>query len=514
MFFVSPHVCSQADTYFMDLSLQYRFDYADNTLHDLEECLAAAGLTLVDIMTLIRENPKASETLATKVGRPVTQCKLFVEAVERLMRSEQQALDLPTCQMSVSTGLSLVDRQIHGGCAIGQVTEVFGASGTGKSQFLMTIAINSQNLKDEHGEPLGCIYISTESPLETRRLVDMAAETSNIDLSNIECIHCSDAENQDHIVFTQLSAKLAKAARAPNRRIGVVILDSVSHHLRASETYLNSVEFLRDHMKQQEQELSEDSTFAQLKVRFDALTNEFIKADKHFRLRTAKEYYLLQFYRHLEFLARTYRVAIIVSNQVSDVVRNEDLDVPDNERCDPLNYDFQVGTVSGWDAPAFVSTDDTCMDRSFSFANTSFMNTLDSANSHVSSSHAQPAFEEQLYNRKRRIPALGYIWAKLVPRKILLWKTYVGDDLQPAKRPCTGHNEETGDKTTRDIADEGSQDYCDSKLGRKTRPLEVKRFARVVSSSVATVGNHAPCSPNNGATVEFIILQSGIKQIT
>lgn len=504
--------------YLMDLSLQYRVNYDDDTIHDLEQWLGAAGLSLVNIMMLIRDNPKAPEALAQKLGRSVAQCTEYVKAVQKMVQDGLRALGVPEVvkqlpNVAIPTGLPTLDRQLHGGCVIGQVTEVFGASGTGKSQFLLNIAMQSQRLTDDNGKSLECVYIGTESPLETRRLVEMAADGLKPDLSKIAYIHCTDAETQDHIMFTQLPAKLSES----NGRVALVIIDSISHHLRASETYLNSAEFLREHLRQQEQQFGDDSSFARLKSCFDAVTNDFFKADKQFRLRSAKEYYLLQLYRHLEYLARTFKVAMVVSNQVSDVVRSDALAdfVSETERHDPLNYDFQVGMFSGWDVPALVGGNESNTDHSLSSINTSFTN-IDSSSHIPSILQDQPIFEGSHYNRRRRIPALGYIWAKLIPRKILLWKTYVKNDLQPAKRLSAVQTNvfEKVTNSDRFEIEKSAIDEFETKLSSPSHSLILKRFARVVSPTIAIVENPTSCSTINSAIVEFIILQKGIMQIT
>lgn len=509
----------------MDLSQHYEFEYTDNRLHSLEEALARAGVSLVEIMILARENTsKAAESLSSRLGKSTNECREYLDALRDITGKSFEALYLPPSRAYVSTGLPRVDHQLHGGCAVGHVTEIFGASGTGKSQLLLSIAVNSQELVNNAGSPLGCIYISTEAPLETRRLVHFSQP--NTDWSNIAYIHCSDAETQDHIIFTQIRAKLSLAALCATP-VGTVIIDSISHHLRASETYLNSIEFVRAHLVQQEDAFGNDASFLRLKAEFDALTGEFFKADRAYRARAAKQYYLLQLYKYLEYLARKYHVAVVLSNQVSDMVHSDAdcRDVSSSERLDPLNYDFQVGTFSGWDAPAFLTMSEQDapektypapqQSESFDFAGTSTQTPLNTAAQTPLPACKEPDFFSFHHNRRRRIPALGYTWSKMVRHRVLLWKTYVWEDLQPTKRHCAGpNNSQQNAPVPNSDASTGAPDASvNSKKTTTDASVRVRRFARVISSAAVHFGTagDVSCAGNN---VEFFVLHTGILEVT
>lgn len=471
----------------MDLSQQFDIDYANNELHLLEAWLAVAGITTVDIMIMRRENSeKTADLLASKLGKPIGQTKPLLDAFEAVVgQSLTPALPIlsPEC---VKVGLPSLDLQLHGGCAIGEVTEIFGASGTGKSQFLLNLAINSQKILDETGSPARCIYISTEAGIETRRLADFSQ--AGTDMENIAYIHCSDTENQDHIIFTQLPAKLA-LAQTSGRSFRTVLIDSISHHLRANDSFLNSVEFLKDHLAHQEFEFGADQSYLKLKLEFDAMSSLFFRADRSYRLRAAKEYYLLQLHWYLQTLARKFQVAVVVSNQVSDMMDSDitPSDVPPEELADPLNFDFQVGTFSGWDAPAYQSQD------------TMFL--LGTSTQTTTQPDTEVRISGAELNRKRCIPALGYTWAKLISHRILLWKRYVWSNLQPAKRHSAGPGDANSDISQRPRTAEEDSENEDSAPKRK---LHARRFARVLSSG------WAPLLP----PVEFVLLQKGLTPVT
>lgn len=496
----------------MDLSKHYDLDYDNDNLHLLEELLSCIGLSLVDILIIIRENPSPAQALSSKLGIPIDLCKEYLHSLEVMLKeSLKPEFSLPSPK-HISTGLPSIDYYLQGGCAVGQVTEVFGASGTGKSQFLINLAVKSQNLVKEMGNPAECIYISTEAGLETRRLVDFAK--SAIDIDNITYIHCSDMDNQDHVVFTQLKAKLT-LGRESERSVGAVVIDSISHHLRASEKYLHSIEYLREHLAQQEKELGDDSQYAKLKMDFDSITNNFFKADKACRLRAAKEYYLLQLYRYLEYLAQEFEVAIIISNQVSDAIDSYTTpDILSEERLDLLNYDFQVGTFSGWDLAAFefednepilqppenalvekfaglrseVRLNDFPLETSTQLPKSQLLKWKEIPTTKIK-------FIGVAQNRKRRIPALGYLWAKLIPRRILLWKKYQWN----RNLPPTSSTQVDQNALSKKLP-EKNEEFQD--LNNKVR---VRRFARVISPTIA-LGQEE-------LNIEFEILSDCIQEV-
>lgn len=517
----------------MDLSQHFQIDSHSRELHLLEEALSLYGLSTVDILTLQRENPgKTAEALSSKLGKPISQCRQLLECFERISSEELVPLYKIPIKKYVSTSISQIDSELHGGFPVGQVSEVFGASGTGKSQFLLNLAINSQKLLNEKGASAECIYITTEAPMETRRLVDFSKPET--DLSNISCIHCIDMENQDHIIFTQLRAKLI-LSRNSGSSIGAIIIDSISHHLRASETYLNSIEYLRNHLESQESELVSDPLYAALKMEFDKETNKFFRSDRAYKLRAAKELYLLQLYKYLDCIARDFQVAIIVANQISDILDYEEIDAPLAERFDPLNYEFQVGTFSGWDAPAFGPFESEQLEKGKEFQRNGQISRgeieilqLSSGNTSTQLPYLLPKtealevkFEGSTLNRRKRIPALGYTWSKLIPHRILLWKKYQWNtNLQPFSGDVIANGHSAGEMNGKINGENQERDTIIQNLTESANTqnqkddyeqfsthtnTKVRRFARVISPLVhsGSVGN-----------IEFEILHKGLSVIT
>ncbi|EEQ36390.1 hypothetical protein CLUG_00513 [Clavispora lusitaniae ATCC 42720] len=186
-------------------------------LHSFEQLLVANGISLVDLISLYQAE-EAREELCDQLDWPLDQCtdyiNLVMDSVKESIRPQKKRLSQNTS--AVSTGLSQLDMLLHNGIQVGSVTEVFGASGCGKSQLLLQIALEAQGKRKEENTDNfrgRSIIISTESALETRRLQDMCIHRGLPDaLDNISYTYCHDVENQDHIIFTQLPAMLGWSA--------------------------------------------------------------------------------------------------------------------------------------------------------------------------------------------------------------------------------------------------------------------------------------------------------------
>lgn len=447
-----------------------------------ESLLADHGLTLIDILSLSRDNNAAAK-LSLKLGRPVDDCLRYIDCFINSMKTNVDSLKSNPFQEkieSITTGLPALDQLLQGGIRTGSVTEVFGASGCGKSQLLLQIAVESQNLNSSEEDCGQSIIISTEAALETRRLHDMGQSRGlSKALEKVSYIYCHDVESQDHIIFTQLPAKLQSA---PKGSIKVVLIDSISHHFRGDDSYINAVEYLRTFLIQQEEELSEISVYPSIKASFERMTQQFFRGNTAFRNRISKKYYLLTLYAHLANIAKNYNVAIVVSNQVSDAFDNSDMvdhDIPDEELYYVLNFNSQVGTFSGWNAQSMEDPErELKKDASLR---------VDSEPGHV---YKKRRLQEEMLGAwdhldldeisqsqlqpKKKIPALGYTWSKLVTTKILLWKSYV---------PQIEITQQSQNAALNAGKHKQPPDNGQNESSYLAESWNVKRFARVISNS-------------------------------
>ncbi|KAF3000449.1 hypothetical protein E8E14_006887 [Neopestalotiopsis sp. 37M] len=135
----------------------------------------------------------------------------------------------------ISTLDENLDHALGGGIPTGQVTEITGESGVGKTQFLLTLLLAAQ-LSPPHGLGRPALYISTEAPLSTKRLSqilrfhplfkDMDHDTKP-SLDQVISTVTPDLESQDHILNFQAPVEIER------RNIGLVIIDSVTANYRA-----------------------------------------------------------------------------------------------------------------------------------------------------------------------------------------------------------------------------------------------------------------------------------------
>ncbi|KAJ5154889.1 DNA recombination and repair protein Rad51 C-terminal [Penicillium coprophilum] len=138
-----------------------------------------------------------------------------------------------------------MDALLGGGIPTGYVTEVTGESGSGKTQFLLSLCLAVQ-LPKPQGLRRRAMYISTEHPLSTPRLSQLLechpvlstlpAEQAP-SLEDILSINAMDLETQDHILNYHLPVAIERY------NIGLVIIDSVTSNYRAEYTS-NSIQSL------------------------------------------------------------------------------------------------------------------------------------------------------------------------------------------------------------------------------------------------------------------------------
>jgi DNA repair protein RAD57 len=142
---------------------------------------------------------------------------------------------LSTQWQTISTLDPEMDRALGGGVPTGYVTEITGESGSGKTNFLLSLLLAVQ-LPPPYGLGRPALYISTETALSTIRLAQIlknnplllnVAPSDRPTLDNIISTSTPDLESQDHILTFQVPVEVAR------RNIGLVVLDSVAANFRA-----------------------------------------------------------------------------------------------------------------------------------------------------------------------------------------------------------------------------------------------------------------------------------------
>ncbi|GEQ71376.1 hypothetical protein JCM33374_g5059 [Metschnikowia sp. JCM 33374] len=335
----------------MDINQQYP-TLDNDILFDIESLSNRLGLSSIDIIHLARScDVQTAEYLCGKSNTSIKELFGILRMAKKLFIADSRSTKKPILPKYIPTTLKCLDKYLQGGIPLGTITEVFGVSGCGKSQFLLWLAVKAQIVKEAENIQNTCIYISTEATLESRRLVDFSQDVPGA-LDRISYFYCVDIENQDHILFTQLPLKL-QAVQNEGKTTRMVIIDSVAHHLREESAFSNSSDVFRAYLEQQELQLQNIPMYHKEKLKFDNLTNQFSKGDNWYSNRKIKHYYLFTLYSHLAELALgKFNVAVVLANQVSDVVD------ANTQHEDPLELNFQIGTFSGWDESSLISPAD------------------------------------------------------------------------------------------------------------------------------------------------------------
>lgn len=452
----------------------------DNFL-SLTGILLAYGKTVGDLVGDYNDAGRLSKLL----GRSIREVDDYLHALNEEISVPEDDLSIITRTDTIPTGLPSLDDQLGGGIPIGTVTEVFGASGCGKSHLLSQLAVNS--VTEEANE---CIYICTESFLETRRLKEISDHVNGL-LDTISYIYCPDLESQDHILFTQLPTKLQQSPKAK-----LVIIDSIAQHLRREGAVITST-YLNSRIKKQVDILSEYDDYDKIKVYHDQMLKKLSRSQKYAN-RSSKSYYLLLLYRHLTRLANEHQVAIVVVNQVSDHTVTPGESNLYEETDDAFNLDFQNSIIAGWENKKIYEHLTSFQSSVIVNSNDEFMLQYELENS-VANPHKlvgtagqkreyQISLIEKLNNLKnggssKQVPTLGHIWGKRITTRILLLKSY---------KPILT-----------ELDTQLENELSDTLPTLKS--WEVERFAKVVSKTLGIYNDHPK--------VRFEIINTGLKQI-
>lgn len=138
---------------------------------------------------------------------------------------------------TVTTGDAILDATLGGGFPCGILTEVYGASSTGKTQLACQLCLTAQLPEELGGLDTPVIYVGSEHALPTERLATMA----EILEEKVSC--CRGFPFMDRILVTGISdledqnRLLRYNIPAEMRRYGVrlVIIDSIAAAVRGSD---------------------------------------------------------------------------------------------------------------------------------------------------------------------------------------------------------------------------------------------------------------------------------------
>ena len=463
----------------------------ETTLEDeftvLVTTLERYGITTVDLLTASLLADGISR-LARKIGRSLTEVSEFTNRLKLVAASsiiEDLVFEHNAPTLHVCTGIDSLDQRLNGGAKVGDITEVFGASGTGKSQLLLQMSMNSVKLH----EASKSVYISTESAIATSRLKEMAGSiaASHI-MENIMSIYCSDLEHQDHILYTQLPVLLDR-----EKNINLVVIDSISHHLRRDD-HISITSYLETRIREQEAKLSKYDCGPELKRKHDYQLGRFFRFSPRYKTSLLRATYISLLHYHLLQLARKYSIAIVVANQVSDQPDFiPQMDFTTDKSC--LDLDYQVGFFAGWDNNVVASYQENEEPRdlpaNYNVTKHGYMNSKrqkvnDGLFTSPQGQNYTITHSGRLVMTKRVVPALGYQWIKSIQVRILLIKTYKEAKIKTNETDSSEFSTDETNTAANDIKsardDSNFHESANTLLASTNKSWLIERFAKVVSN--------------------------------
>ena len=177
------------------------------------------------------------------------------------------------------------------------------------------LSLTAQLPRERGGLGRSAIYISTEAPLSTPRLVQLAASINArlsldppVTTDKVLSITCNDLETQEHILRYQLPVTIARYD------VGLVIIDSIAANFRAEVDRPEA----NKRVKTMSSPQSEQAQFARRGGELVAVA------------------------QNLRELARRHDLVVVVANQVSDRFWRE------GEDEDVYSLDYQSRWFTGW----------------------------------------------------------------------------------------------------------------------------------------------------------------------
>ncbi|KAI5169592.1 DNA repair protein RAD51 [Pancytospora epiphaga] len=244
------------------------------------EQLKSVGVSATEVSKLIDAGYATVQSLAFAPRKELLEIKGFSEAkVDKLIKeaaklipmgfisaSEYHAKRADVCY--ISSGSSELDKLLNGGIESGSITEVFGEFRSGKTQLCHTLAVTCQLPLERGGGGGKCIYIDTEGTFRSERFAPIAAKYGLDADEVLDNISYARAYNSDH----QIDLLIQAAAMMSESKYALLIVDSATSLYRTDYSGRGEL--------------------------------------------NARQIHLARFLRCLINLAETYKVAVVISNQV------------------------------------------------------------------------------------------------------------------------------------------------------------------------------------------------------
>lgn len=184
---------------------------------------------------------------------------------------------LPTQTPKLSLGCPLLDLLLHGGVPCDSITEIVAESGTGKTQLALQLLLAAQLPVSRGGLSAASLYLHSEFPFPFRRLHQLSVHRPHLPHNPLDRIFVEPLHSVDHLL--DVLPRLENLV--PKLNIKLIIIDSIAALFRG--------EF--------------ENTPLELKRR----SSIFFKVSSKLKL-----------------YARKFGLAVVLTNQVVDVIESSD----------------------------------------------------------------------------------------------------------------------------------------------------------------------------------------------
>ncbi|XP_055623471.1 DNA repair protein XRCC3 [Toxorhynchites rutilus septentrionalis] len=142
-----------------------------------------------------------------------------------------------------------LDELTGGGINSRGIVEIAGEAGSGKTQLSLHLSLSSQFQHHTEGMEKGVVFISTEHPFPSRRLMQMHERfATKYDASNVKTINFTDnifLENVNSSTLLEQCILQRLPVLLKNNPIGLIVIDSITAAYAAEQNYVDRAHSFR-----------------------------------------------------------------------------------------------------------------------------------------------------------------------------------------------------------------------------------------------------------------------------
>lgn len=241
-YFLSPH-----ELKVLNSASNYQSDFILEKLEIKNSIKSKLQRSQIDTVKLLAITPLS---VIRKTGIKIEDGINIIKSAQEFLKanSENKIESNPLARSGISTGSPKLDNLLNGGIRPGQLVQIHGESGTGKTQLAHQLCVTAQLPYDEGGVDGGVLFLDTDNTFRPERIVSMA-DALNMDsikiLKNITVARAFSSEHQIYIV-----KEVSKIIKKKNIRL--LVVDSLISHFRneyhGDSIFLKRQQRLNTHM--------------------------------------------------------------------------------------------------------------------------------------------------------------------------------------------------------------------------------------------------------------------------